>query len=61
MMFSRSVFERRAPQSLHAVEAALGTSLTSAHTLPEELLTSLTAAYTEAARPSSLDTNPSRQ
>jgi hypothetical protein len=59
LMFSRQVFERRAPQSLQAVEAALGTSLTSTHTLPQELLTALTAAYAEAARPPSLNTNPS--
>ena len=50
MMFQRSVFERRAPRSLAAVKAALGTDLTSAHTLPEELLDALTAAYREAAQ-----------
>jgi hypothetical protein len=50
MMFQRSVFERRAPRSLAAVKAALETDLTSAHTLPEELLDALTAAYREAAQ-----------
>jgi len=50
VMFSRTVFERRAPQSLPAVEAALGSRLTSTRTLPDELLGALTAAYREAAR-----------
>lgn len=50
MMFQRSVFERRAPRSLPAVKAALGTELTSTHTLPEGLLGALTTAYRETAQ-----------
>lgn len=50
LMFSPSVFERRAPHSVDAVKTALGTDLTSTHTLPDGLLDALTAAYREAAR-----------
>jgi hypothetical protein len=49
-MFSRTVFERRAPLSLPEVEAALSSRLTSTHTLTGQLLGALTAAYREAAR-----------
>jgi len=54
LLFSRSVFERRAPRSVAAVEASLGARLTqgnSARSLPEELLSALTAAYREGASP----------
>lgn len=52
MQFWRSVFERRAPNSVAAVEAALGAKLkqgNSARTIPEALLDALTHAYQEAA------------
>lgn len=61
IMFTRTVFERRAPQSLPAVEAALGSRLTSTHTLPDGLLDALTAAYRESARPPGTQTNPPRR
>lgn len=50
LVFTRTVFERCAPRSIPAVEAALGTGLTSTHKLPEELLSALTATYQEAAQ-----------
>jgi hypothetical protein len=50
---SRSVFERRAPRSLAAVEAAIGDlGVRQGSTVREasgELLAALTAAYEEAA------------
>lgn len=52
MTFWRSVFERRAPQSIPVVEAALGTELkqgNSTHEFPQSLLEALTLAYREAA------------
>lgn len=48
MQFFRSVFERRAPETIPAVEAALGTRIThgnSARAYTEELLAALTNAY----------------
>ncbi len=51
MQFSRSVFERRAPEATPAVEAALGTKITqgnSARAFTEQLLTALTGAYRQA-------------
>lgn len=51
MQFWRSVFERRAPRSITAVEAALGTELrqgNSTHQFAEPLLEALTQAYREA-------------
>lgn len=51
MQFSRSVFERRTPEAIPAVEAALGTTLTQGNTtraFTEELLTALTGAYRRA-------------
>jgi hypothetical protein len=51
MQFWRSVFERRAPQSIRAVEAALGTKLkqgNSTRAITEPLLNALTHAYQEA-------------
>lgn len=53
MQFWRSVFERRAPQSIAAVQAALGAELrqgNSTHSFPEPLLEAITHAYREAAR-----------
>ena len=47
----RSVFERRAPESIEAVERTLGTSIGQGNTVASitpELLTALTAAYREA-------------
>ena len=52
MQFWRSVFERRAPHSIPAVEAALGTELkqgNSTHEFAQPLLEALTLAYREAA------------
>ena len=52
MQFWRSVFERRAPHSIRAVESALGTELrqgNTAHEFPDLLLDTLTRAYQEAA------------
>jgi len=52
MQFWRSVFGRRAPRSIPAVESALGAELRqgdTAHELPELLLETLTRAYHEAA------------
>jgi hypothetical protein len=52
MQFWRSVFDRRAPQSIAAVRAALGTELrqgNSTHSFPEPLLEAITHAYREAA------------
>jgi hypothetical protein len=50
---SRSVFERRAPRSLAAVEAAIGDldvrQGSSVREVSDELLAALTAAYEEAA------------
>ena len=51
MQFFRSVFERRAPDAIPAVEAALGTKLTqgnSTRAFTEQLLTALTGAYRQA-------------
>jgi hypothetical protein len=51
MQFWRSVFERRAPKSIPAVEAALGTKMTQGNAtraFTEELLAALTDAYREA-------------
>jgi hypothetical protein len=51
MQFWRSVFERRAPQSIASVEAALGAKLrqgNSTHNFPEPLLEAITSAYREA-------------
>ena len=47
----RSVFERRAPRSIEAVEQALGAKIGQGNTVasaPPELLSALTAAYREA-------------
>ncbi len=47
----RSVFERRAPESIEAVERTLGTSIGQGNTVASitpELLIALTAAYREA-------------
>jgi hypothetical protein len=52
MQFWRSVFERRAPRSIAAVQAALGAELrqgNSTHSFPEPLLEAVTHAYREAA------------
>jgi hypothetical protein len=52
MQFWRSVFERRAPRSIPAVEAALGTELkqgNSTHEFAQPLLEALTLAHREAA------------
>ncbi len=52
MQFFRSVFERRAPEAILAVEAALGAKITqgnSTRAFSEELLAALTAAYRQAA------------
>ena len=52
MQFWRSVFERRAPRSIPAVETALGTELkqgNSTHQFAEPLLDALTLAYRETA------------
>ena len=51
MQFFRSVFERRAPEAIPAVEAALGTKIThgnSTRVFTEELLTALANAYRKA-------------
>lgn len=51
MQFWRSVFERRAPRSIPAVEAALGTELkqgNATHQFAQPLLQALTQAYREA-------------
>ena len=51
MQFFRSVFERRAPEAMPAVEAALGAKITqgnSTRVFTEELLKALTNAYREA-------------
>jgi hypothetical protein len=52
MQFWRSVFDRRAPNSISAVESALGAELrqgNTAHEFPKLLLETLTRAYQEAA------------
>lgn len=52
LQFWRGVFERRAPQSIPAVEAALGSELkqgNSTREVSDELLAALTVAYREAA------------
>jgi hypothetical protein len=52
MQFWRSVFERRAPQSITAVQAALGAELrqgNATHSFPEPLLEAIAQAYREAA------------
>jgi hypothetical protein len=52
MQFWRSVFERRAPQSIPVVESLLGAKLkqgNSIHEFPAPLLEALTRAYHEAA------------
>ena len=52
MQFWRSVFERRAPQSIAAVQAALRAELrqgNAIHSFPEPLLAAITHAYREAA------------
>jgi hypothetical protein len=51
LQFWRSVFERRAPRSLLAVEAALGAGVrqgNTTHEFPDTLLDALTEAYREA-------------
>jgi hypothetical protein len=51
MQLFRSVFERRAPEAIPAVEAALGTKITqgnSTRAFTEELLTAMTDAYRQA-------------
>lgn len=51
MQFFRSVFGRRAPEAIPAVEAALGTKITqgnSTRAFTEELLTAVTDAYRQA-------------
>jgi hypothetical protein len=51
LQFFRSVFERRAPRSLPAVETALGVRVKQGNTareFPDALLTALTEAYQEA-------------
>ncbi len=51
MQFYRSVFERRAPGAILAVEAALGAKLArgnSTRTFTDELLATLTDAYRQA-------------
>jgi hypothetical protein len=51
MTFFRSVFERRAPKSIPAVEAALGTELkqgNSTHQFAQSLMDALTLAHREA-------------
>jgi hypothetical protein len=51
LAFFRSVFERRAPRSLSAVEAALGARVkqgNATHEFTDTLLTALTRAYEEA-------------
>jgi hypothetical protein len=51
LQFWRGVFERRAPQSIPAVQAALGAELkqgNTTHTVSEQLLDALTGAYREA-------------
>ena len=51
LQFFRSVFERRAPRSLPAVETALGAEVkqgNATHEFPDALLTALTDAYQEA-------------
>jgi hypothetical protein len=52
LQFFRTVFERRAPQSLAAVEAALGTELKRGNwtpDIPDTLLHAVASAYREAA------------
>jgi hypothetical protein len=52
MQFWRSVFERRAPQSIAPVQAACGAELrqgNATHSFPEPLLQAITLAYREAA------------
>jgi hypothetical protein len=51
LQFWRGVFERRAPQSIPAVQAALGAELrqgNTTHVVSEQLLQALTSAYREA-------------
>jgi hypothetical protein len=51
LQFFRSVFERRAPRSLPAVEASMGAEVRQGNTtreIPDTLLTALTDAYREA-------------
>lgn len=52
MQFWRSVFDRRAPQSIPSVQDALGAELrqgNATHSFPEALLDAVTHAYREAA------------
>jgi hypothetical protein len=52
MQFWRSVFERRAPQSIAPVQTALGAELrqgNASHSFPDPLLEAITRAYREAA------------
>jgi hypothetical protein len=52
MQFWRSVFDRRAPQSIATVQTALGAELrqgNATHSFPEPLLEAITHAYREAA------------
>jgi hypothetical protein len=52
LQFFRSVFERRAPRSIPAVEAAMGAEVRQGNTarqIPDALLSALTDAYQEAA------------
>lgn len=52
IQFYRSVFDRRAPEAIPAVEAALGAKVTqgnSTRVFTEDLLAALTAAYRQAA------------
>ena len=51
LQFFRSVFERRAPRSIPAVEAAMGAEVRQGNTareIPDSLLAALTEAYQEA-------------
>jgi hypothetical protein len=61
MQFYRSVFERRAPEAIPAVEAALGAKMTQGNAtraFTEELLTALTDAYRQAhANPETQESN----
>jgi hypothetical protein len=61
MQFWRSVFERRAPHSISAVQAVLGTELkqgNSTREFPEPLLDALDRAYREAASNTSHQPKP---
>ena len=64
MQFWRSVFERRAPRSIPAVQAVLGTELkqgNSTRDFPQPLLDALTQAYREAAGKTSHQPEPIAQ